>query len=190
MQNSARSRPPEISALQASRPDATSGIPGNVTAEPGATAANHVASVFVETERDQGDVGILARNHAHLVEIDALCDIDQNDIHATGPEGRAQAGKIGNRRLDGKFRVVSETRGKPLAEQPDRRDDRDPHHYPRTQRNGGWKSRLSGGRRHRHPESHEGKYAVCCQRLCCYLAEITALIHAGSRDAVHIRASC
>jgi hypothetical protein len=45
------------------------------------------------------------------------------------------------------------------------------------------------GQRHRHPESHEGKYAVCCQRLYRYQAEITALMHAGSRDTVHISAS-
>lgn len=71
----------------------------HITAEPRSTAADHISPFFAETERDQGNVGTFGRNRANLIKINALRDVDQDNIYLPGLKALSQANQIADGRL-------------------------------------------------------------------------------------------
>ncbi len=63
----------------------------HIAAESRPAAADHISPFFAETECDQGDVGTLGSNRANLIKINALRNVDQDNIHLHGLEALPQA---------------------------------------------------------------------------------------------------
>ena len=62
-----------------------------IAAEPRTAAADHISPFFTETECDQGDVGTFGGDRANFIKINALRDVDQDNIHLHGLEALPQA---------------------------------------------------------------------------------------------------
>ncbi len=102
----------------------------HVARESRAAAANHLLALFVQAEGDQCDIGPLRGDGAHVVQIDSVGHVDQDQIGAMGGERTSHPIEIVDDCQYGNVPLSLETRRESVAKEPHGSQNDDVHGEP------------------------------------------------------------